>query len=469
MTNVAREEVELVAAHVAGRAGVSPTGRRQRELLDAVARAMADAGTSTAETFLALLEDDRGRLDELVVALTVGESYFMRESRHIELLAGVVLPDRAEARGAGHRLRLWSAGCASGQEAYTLAIVLEEAGLGHRSEILATDVSEEALAAARRGVYGKWSLRAVDERTRRAYFLPAAGGYQVRPRLARSITFRRANLLDPTAGGAADMDVVLCRNVLVYLTPAAVEQVARRLVAALAPGGWMITASTDPGLDGVEGLEAVATPHGIVYRRATSGSAPEQRSQPPVLPSWSDGPPAPDPGPGERLPPAPPAAPDDRRTGPVRAPAAAAGDAGDGKAEVALVRALGSAGRLSAAADAAAEAIARFPLNVELRLLQAIVQLELGVPSEAATAAKAALYLDPGLVMAHLTLARAEQVAGDGPAARRSFRNALALLEDLPADRPVPLADGETPGRLASFARAAQRDVPSPTGTAAAT
>lgn len=499
MTHRVAGQAELVAAYVAERAGVDLAGRRQPELVARVADAMTQAGAASAEQFRRVLDHDAERFEELVVTLTVGESYFFREPAQMELLRRQVLPERAAARGPEGTIRLWSAGCAAGQEAYTLAILLAEEGLAVRSRVLATDLSARALEQARHGLYGKWSLRAVDERRRHAHFLPVPGGFKVNPVHARRVSFRRHNLVDETdALPAGDLDVILCRNVLVYLTPAAVQLASRRLLEALAPGGWLLIASTDPRIEGVDGLQAVATPNGTAYRRpppstaraeaqrhdrrrapSSAGSGrPAKRAS---APASSPGP-APDrdrprpaasrsgtrhSGEAERSTAEPaddPLAPAmealDRGDYALAATRAAAlvGDGPEPAAYVVLVRALGSAGRLDPAIGAAAEATAGFPLHLELRLLHAIVLLESDRPDEAAAAARAALYLDPGLAMAHVTLARAEQARGDHAAADRSYRNALALLEPLPPGEPVALADGETAGRLAGLARAgAQR------------
>lgn len=505
MSQIVGPEAEVVAAYIAARAGVSVSGARHPELLARVEQAMVAAGIPRAERFCALLDQDSASFDRLVVALTVPESYFFREAPQIELLAGEVLPERAEARGPDGTLRLWSAGCASGQEAYTLAILLDEKGLSTRARVLATDLSLKALETARSGVYAKWSLRAVDERRRRTYFRAVPGGYRVEPGLDRLVTFDHHNLLDDSKDPRmADMDVVLCRNVLVYLTPDAIQDVGRRLAASLAPGGWLLTAATDPHLDAVEGLQATMTPAGVAYRRVLGASPgvmgsirpqPQPRSRPqpqktarpkarrssapPAVRTRTAVPPTDngDAGQTDRLAPARQAL---ARGDYERAAAAAAvlvaeldgeaavaagrasvvaeleGEVAD--AHVVLVRALGSAGRLAAAAEAAAEAAARYPLHVELRLLQGMVLLESGRPDEAAAAAKAALYVEPNLAMAHLTLARADQARQDPAAARRSYRNALAVLEAVPADEPVRLADGETAGRLAGLARAGHGD-----------
>lgn len=474
-----------MAAYIAARAGVSVSGARHPELLARVAQAMAEAGGPTAERFCTLLDQDGARFGELVVTLTVGESYFFRESPQMELLASEVLPERAEARGPDGTIRLWSAGCASGQEAYTLAILLDEKGLTGRARVLATDLSQQALETAQRGVYGKWSLRTVDDRRRGTYFRAVPGGFRVDPRLDRLITFHQHNLLDATNDPRmVDMDVVLCRNVLVYLTPDAVNDVGRRLASSLAPGGWLLTAATDPHLDAVDGLQATMTPAGVAYRRTADATLsaiglprPKVQPKPRPHPQRAVRPKSqhPSPPPVRARSSVSPAAPRDLEEAdalePVRqaldrgdyelaaehaAALVAKGNGGAGEADALLVRALGSAGRLSAAAEAAAQAAARFPLHVELRLLQGMVLLECGRPDEAAAAARAAVYADPDLAMAHITLARAEQARDDLAAAGRSYRNALAVLEAVPADQPVRLASGDTAGRLAVLARAGQ-------------
>jgi len=229
-------------------------------------------------------------------------------------------------------------------------------------------------------------------------------------------------------------------------------------------------------LEGVEGLHTVVTPEGMAYRRMAAEPAGPQRrrrtASPPLPPrqasrgrSVVSAPRRPDPvdtAPGHSAgTPAAASAADvglasarhalarGDYEGAATAAAALVAGAGGAEAHVILVRALGSAGRLAVAADAAAAAVALFPVHVELRLLQAIVLLESADAPQAEAAARAAAYLDPGLAMAHLTLARAEDALGDQVAARRSYRNALAVLEVMPADHPGPVGrrrNGRPPG-----------------------
>lgn len=441
---------EGVAAYLAERIGISVAGPRRTHVLRQIIDAMGRAGATTGDKYCTRLETDEHELDELVARVMVGESYFFREPGQLEVLRSTILPERRRARGRGAALRLWSAGCASGQEAYTLAIVLEEEGLAGSARIVASDISREALRVAATGVYGRWSLRAVTDRQREMYFRPVPMGYRIDQRFGRSIAFRQRNLLDPTDGGPRDIDVILCRNVLIYFSPEAVASAAQRLAEALAPGGWLATGSSDPVLDGVAGLEPTATAAGLMYRRPplTARDRALARGRP-VVTAGADGRSRPPP---IVLTPTPSRAAV-RPTRPADLPSAPE----DETETVRLIRALSGAGDLHGALKVVAEAVARFPCHTELRFLQAIVLLEAGRPNDAAASARAALYLDPELVMAHLALARAEAMLGLEQAARRSLRNASVLLGRLPGDAPVPMSDGEPAGRLVAMAAALDR------------
>lgn len=456
---VTTSATEVVAAYLTERIGLSVAGHRRAHLFKQIADAMARAGATNGDQYCARLEQDNDSFDELVARVTVGESYFFREPGQLELIRSTILPERRSARGPGTALRLWSAGCSTGQEAYTLAIMLEEEGLATNGCIAATDISRESLRVATTGVYGSWSLRAVTGRQREEYFHPVAKEYRVDERFARSITFQPLNLLDPTSDAPRDIDVILCRNVLIYFTPEAVARAAQHLAGALAPGGWLVTGSSDPPLEGLADLEPTATAAGLMYRRPATGAdgtvktaAARRRTSPPtvkpVMPVLA-------PITAPITAPNPVAV---RPVRPVRSPTPLPTKNDETRDEaVRAIRALGGAGNLAAAADAAADAIVSFPLNAEMRFLEAVLLLEADRPADAATAARAALYLDPELAMAHLMLAQAEVALGRQKLARRSLRNAAALLNALPSDAHVPMSGGEPAGRLAAMAAAHDR------------
>ena len=132
----------------------------QRESIKAgIATAMKRSRVADSTEYAKLLAYDVEALDNLIVELTVGETYFFREPSQFEGIRREILPEILRRRGIEHRVRIWSAACASGEEPYSLAMVCDEEGLARRCEILATDISSEALAKARQGVYRDWSLR----------------------------------------------------------------------------------------------------------------------------------------------------------------------------------------------------------------------------------------------------------------------------------------------------------------------
>lgn len=434
VTEVDPAAVDPVVSYVVDRTGLSMDGPRRAEIRSRIAGAVAVTTGGDASEYRRLLERNGGEFQALVDILTIGETYFFREPGQLAVLRDEVLPERAGAAGG---LRVWSAGCATGPEAYTLAFLVEEAGLSERARILATDLSERTLDVGRAGVYGRWSLRAITDRQRATYFEPVGQGFAVRPCFRRNVDFRQQNLLEPFDPRLAAMDVVMCRNVLIYLTRDAVDQVARRLVAALKPGGWLFTAAADPHLE-VEGLETVVTTAGLAYRRGPGRPRPARPARP-TTPRAT----APLGQQARRR----PVSPVEARRAPERP------DPVDAAGHAASVRALGDSGDLAGAVLAASAAIEEFPTAPELRFLHAVALLEAGQPAEAAEAARAAVYLDPTLAVAHLVLGRAEAARQNRADARRSFRNAAALLDALPAEAPVALAEGETAGRLAAIAR----------------
>src|SRR5690606_26511129 len=133
--------------------------------------------------------------DELIASLTIGESYFFRDPGQFALLRNELLPQVAAQREHGP-IRLWSAGCAAGEEAYSLAILSEELGLHARASVLGTDISRTRLAAARQGVYTKWALRGLDAETVERYFTQARNRYTLRPSFRERVDFRYLNLAE---------------------------------------------------------------------------------------------------------------------------------------------------------------------------------------------------------------------------------------------------------------------------------
>jgi chemotaxis protein methyltransferase CheR len=309
------------------------------------------------------------------------------------------------------------------------------------------------------------------------------------------VHFGYLNLAEDTwpsaASGIWGMDIIFCRNVLIYFNRPTIEAVARRLYASLADGGYLIPGPSDPSFIGLAHFESVLTDWGVVYRRPVEGDAARPTPRRTETPSWLPATPLPPPPPAPLAPiPAPPVVmplpPPPAPPAPVaRAPVAptppppasvrpegleaarralsrgdwreAARHAGalqeDAGAAAMAVRALANLDA-QAAVRACAEAITRHPLAVELRYLEALLLMGLGRLAESERAARQAVYLEPSLAVAHLMLGHILRRQGDTAGALRAFRTAESLCATLPEDAPVPLADGDRAGRLAEVARA---------------
>lgn len=245
-------------------------------------RRLATGARDFADYFFKVSRRDakgREELQRMLEACVTHETYFFREPRQLMALEREVLPALAlelEKRGGPRRLRAWSAGCSTGEEAYTLAMLLLRSPFlhGFALEVLGTDLSQAALARARAGVYGSGSFRGTDTGPVSRYFLPKAGAanqQQVSPEVKKVVTFGVLNLWDPSqAGMVARMDLIMCRNVLIYFDRPGKLRVLGHLHDALRPGGWLLLGHSENLLNLPTRLEAVSLAHDLVYRRGAA-------------------------------------------------------------------------------------------------------------------------------------------------------------------------------------------------------
>lgn len=438
-------DFEAVMRLVGERTGLTdPPGRREG-IRAGIRRAAARTGVAHPARYLALLQADGAALDDLLNELTIGETYFFREPAQFDFIRGEVLPRLLSERGA---VRAWSAGCATGEEAYSLAILLQE--LGARAQVVGTDISRERLAHARRACYTGWSLRGVPEPVVERYFRRGRNRFELSSRVRGAVTFRPLNLADDAypsaASGIWGMDLVLCRNVLIYLDPGTVARVARRLLNSLSQEGWLFLGASDPPLSDLVPCEVVVTGAGVAYRRAGRSTVGTAVFAPGAEAASVSAPPAVE-APRASL---PRALPEETAQG---SPPPAERDDADADLCIARVRVLANQGRLADAGRACAAALDRHRTSAELAYLHSVLLAEAGLNREAAQAARRALYLDRGLAVAHLSLGAALTRLGDAEGARRALRNADDLLSSLSPAEVVPASDGELAGRLAEMVR----------------
>lgn len=389
--------------------------------------------------------------------LAIGETYFFRDPVLFEQLAQEVLrPLVARRRPTSRHLRLWSAGCSTGEEPYSLAMLVASLVPDWRDwniSVLGTDLNAAALRKARRAAYGRWSLRDVLPPACRPFLREGPDGkHHVDPQLRRIVRFEQLNLAEAVYPSPATlttaMDLVLCRNVLIYFEPMRARAVLGRLGEALADEGWLVIGSVEmpavavPGLSVVrsDGLFALRRSHAVA--RALAAPSP---SPPPPLPVAPAPPRRPRPGSAA----SPPAS--ESAAQPQARPCASLSDE---------ARRCADAGDLDAAERLCRRAIEQDKLDADAAWLLASIQLERGALDEAKVALRRTLYLAPGHLLARFCLGTLALRQGDGPAARRHLACARARLDSLPQDEVVPGSGGLTVRELEAAIRRAEETAP---------
>jgi chemotaxis protein methyltransferase CheR len=489
-----------LAALVGERLGLDFPPERWADLERGIRLAAQQAGAADVDTFardqLAAGPDER-RLAVLAEALTVGETYFFRERRSFEVLEQQILPSIIAARRSAEPwLRLWSAGCCTGEEAYSLAIVVDRL-LPRRQEgqvtILATDVNPGFLRSAARGEFGDWSFRDAPPGFRERYFspAPAAAGaprrWLVDARIRRMVRFAPLNLVQPLfpdwRSDTQAMDLILCRNVLMYFSPHQMQRVLGRLQRSLAEGGWLAVSAAEAAVKTLHALTPVPFEGAMFYRKSdaaggtpgSGGASDPQAQYTAPSPAWTPAAVVAGAGraaalsPDARPAPATFAAPMPRgdevvpaaefphgstsTPGPV-GPAAAAADAASHVNPLHLARRQADAGQLALARATVEQALVQRKLDPAAHHLHAMILQELGQPGEARRAFQRAIYLAPDFVLAHHALGQLARSQGQATQAQRHFEDALALLAGLQADALLPQSDGLCAGHLRALIEA---------------
>jgi chemotaxis protein methyltransferase CheR len=375
------------------------------------------------------------QIEVLAGNLTVGETYFFREKKSFDVLEQKILPELIRSRRDGERrLRFWSAACCTGEEAYSLAILLHRLLPdlhGWNVTILATDVSPRFLHKAAQGVFGEWSFRETPTWMRDRYFTKVgAKQYEVIPQIRRMVTFEYLNLAQDIYPSLVNdtnaMDVIFCRNVLMYFAQEQAKRVVGSLHHCLVEGGWLALSATETSPIIAPEFVPVHLEGAILYRRG----APEPVAEPlPIsLPVGRSS--------------------QERRAQAVRAPAA------DTRRVMQMAHALANEGRLEAALVCADEVVAAEKVDPRAHYLRALILLEQGVLLDAAKELRRAISLDHGFVLAHFALGNLARNAGRMREAARHLEHALRQLRDRRQDEILPESDGLTAGRLAEIIEA---------------
>ena len=205
--------------------------------------------------FRARYRADMPLVEEIVDAITTHETIFFRDGAPFDALQFKVLPEVIDARERANqprKLRIWSAACSTGQEPYSIAIIVHELLrdlTGWDIQILATDIAKSTIENAQRGVYAEHEIsRSARPALMTKYFEPTAGGHRVKDPIRKMIQWQQRNLLEPL-GPLGPFDVVFLRNVLIYFEPEARRDLVRRVAGTLLPHGWLVVGAAENLLD----------------------------------------------------------------------------------------------------------------------------------------------------------------------------------------------------------------------------
>ena len=426
---------------------------KDTDLARILAERMAEIHVTECGPYLDLLQSPelgKAEMDALIAELTIGETYFFRHKEQFDALRDLILPQVIERNAQVRRLRIWSAGCATGPEPYSIAIMLErefgERIAGWHVTVLGTDINQKFLSRAREGRYDEWAFRTMSDPLRTACFERVGSQWQIRPEYKRHVSFQYHNLIKSPFPSLADniagFDIIICRNVIIYFSQATVESLVPCFRESLNDGGWLIMGHAEPNQRLFAKFRTVNTPGAVLYQRDDRPPEVVVAVSPPPAPPLPKITPAPIPPP-KRPPPPPRMAP---KAKPVpTAPIPPFPEPGD---QLKRARSLADSGQWEEAAAACDAIITAMPLDAWAYFYRAMVHEQMGEDEACEKALRRAIYLDRKLVLAHyhlgLFLARKEDANG----AERSFRNAQVLLSGLGDEQPVNPGEKITVGQM---------------------
>ena len=474
---------------VAAQMGLHFPAERASDLQRGIRSAAREFGFETTADCIRWLMSaslTRSQVEILASNLTVGETYFFREQRTFEIFEEHVLPELTRLRRGGEqRLRLWSAACCSGEEPYSIAISLRKTlpdFADWRVTIVGSDINPRFLHKAAQGVFTEWSFRNAPAWLKARNFANIGNGrWEILPAIKRMVSFSHINLAEDVypsfLNNTHAVDVIFCRNVLIYFSPEQVQRVIQNFYRCLTEGGWLVLSPSETPHVLLPQFVPVNFDGAILYRKDSTRTRPLDMRVAPL----------------EEAPPV--------FLQPLREPAAAAGATGpqvyephalaesksaqlppgawdhalalyaqgryaetadtvaallssqpdEPRALALMARARANQGSLADALGWCDQVVAADKLNPGAHYLRASVLHEQGNLQEAVRSFQRVLYLDPECVLAHFALGNLARNAGKRRDADRHFGHALALARAQPHDRILPESEGVMAGRLAEI------------------
>ena len=269
----------ILAGLLEARTGQQLTMSRRWRIDTALSALLRERGIPTLDELITILVmgRDPGLATQVVEALLNNETYFFRDRTPFDLLTRAALPKLLQRRQSTKRLRIWSAGCSTGQEAYSLAMLFAEEPkrwAGWTIDIIGSDVSESAVRRAREGTYSQFEVqRGLGIAQMIKWFEEYDGGWRAVEPLRRHVHFQVHNLLEPMSH-PGQFDIVLCRNVLLYLNAERRSQVFDRIASAMAPDGWLMMGAGETVIGQTRRFEADSDARGLYRLTEQAGADP---------------------------------------------------------------------------------------------------------------------------------------------------------------------------------------------------
>jgi chemotaxis protein methyltransferase CheR len=438
------EQFDALRTLLARAAGLVFDDSRKESMAYSVAERLRALGLRDVTSYLTRLEDPVERqflLDEV----TIQETHFFRNPPQVRALRMHVLPELLrQAEANGRRLRIWSAGCSTGEEPYSIAMILREllpAAAGWDVKVVATDISTRALEAARSGRYGNRAVQmATPEELARHFVALDDGQYEVRQEVRDLVEFRHHNLVTEAVPFAPSerIDLVLCRNVTIYFGRDTTRALMARLHHCLRDGGYLFLGHSETLWQVSEDFRLVALGTGdaaaFVYRRLDKqverrAILPDRRTadEPVVTKERREAP---------------------RRAEPVHEPAVVSVETLLEQSRAAI-----TAGLYAEGAQLAADAAGRAPLRAEAFYLRGLALVDLGRDDDALVELRKAVYLEPERGFAHFLLAGVLDRLGQPVLAAREYGAAADTLGLQPADATAEELGGRSVRELAQLCR----------------
>ena len=412
---------------------------RDEQLTELIGGRLTDLGLSNCCSYEKLLfagAKGSAEMERLIAQLTIGETYFFRDEEQFTAIREIVLPDILERNRPSKVLRIWSAGCATGAEPYSLAILLAREMASQivdwKISICATDLNRSYLAQASEGKFRAWALRGVSDEVKRDCFSNVGRHWVIHPRHKQWIQFQHMNLAgNPFSTPFAEdthFDLILCRNVMIYFTPEGRRRLIGGLHDSLEDHGWLVVGASEHHSEGYKAFRSANVSGATLYQKVPLPRGPIEKAV--------------EPGP-LRITAAP---------GPPVEPLIKSAPAPD-PPDMKSLRQLADRGDWKIAAEYGQRLLDQDRLNPAIHFYQALIFENLGMTAESERSLRQALYLDRNFALAHyhlgLALKRDRRTRGSA----RSFGNVLRVLGGVPDDAVIEAGPGVTVTALKELAK----------------